>query len=343
MKISDVCKATGLTKKAIYYYINAQLLNPERDKHNSYHHFSEEDLHRLRIIAVMRNFGMSCEQMKLAFRYPNMVNFFMHQHMENLLQQLASNLENVRSISSLLLSMPPQYNIDSLDEFLDRQYQLTDQERSALDFLCPSQDARMVSIFIWCTFLDVEESEYRHFLWRKMTELTQKELSGSLRYVAKVIYSTDPKYIRSNSLNRYQDSMLVIKMNNASKENVKQRLINDLITLSNDETLQIYWNLNYEKVMFPIFNLKNGPLNELMIQYNENYKLYLDHLNICVNEVAWELLHGSLNDLYQSLKQVLHDQFDIENYPGIIGYNSFEKALYTQLPIPVMKKILASE
>ena len=35
--------------------------------------------------------------------------------------------------------------------------------------------------------------------------------------------------------------------------------------------------------------------------------------------------------------------FDIENYPGIIGYNSFEKALYTQLPIPVMKKILASE
>ena len=137
--------------------------------------------------------------------------------------------------------------------------------------------------------------------------------------------------------------MLVIKMNNASKENVKQRLINDLVTLSNDETLQIYWNLNYEKVMFPIFNLKNGPLNELMIQYNENYKLYLDHLNICVNEVAWELLHGSLNDLYQSLKQVLHDQFDIENYPGIIGYNSFEKALYTQLPIPVMKKILASE
>ena len=103
MKISDVCKATGLTKKAIYYYINAQLLNPERDKHNSYHHFSEEDLHRLRIIAVMRNFGMSCEQMKLAFRYPNMVNFFMHQHMETLRQQLASNLENVRSISSLLL------------------------------------------------------------------------------------------------------------------------------------------------------------------------------------------------------------------------------------------------
>lgn len=343
MKISDVCNATGLTKKAVYYYINAGLLNPKRDKHNSYLHFNDEDLHRLRVIAVMRSFGMSCEQMKLTFLYPNMVNFFLHQQMENLRQELAKNLENVRSISSLLLSMPPQYNIHSLEEFLDRDYRLSDQERSALDFLCPSQDARMVSIFIWCTFLNVEESEYRLFLWRKMTELTQKELSGALRYVAKVIYSTDPKNIRSNSLKRYNDALLVINTNHHTKADVKQRLIDDLITLSHDETMQIYWNLNYEKVMFPIFNLKNGPLNDLMIQYNEDYKTYIENLTLCVNEVADELLHGSLHELYHSLKKGLHNQFDIEHYPGIIGYNAFEKDLYTQLPLPTLKKILASE
>ncbi len=47
MKISEVMKVTGLTKKAIYYFEDEGLISPQKDIENSYRRYSEKDLHRL--------------------------------------------------------------------------------------------------------------------------------------------------------------------------------------------------------------------------------------------------------------------------------------------------------
>ena len=54
MKISEVMKATGLTKKAIYYYEEEGLVSPQKDRDNNYRSYSEDDINKLIQISVLR-------------------------------------------------------------------------------------------------------------------------------------------------------------------------------------------------------------------------------------------------------------------------------------------------
>jgi DNA-binding transcriptional MerR regulator len=54
MKINEVMKETGLTKKAIYYYENEGLIKPQKDPDNNYRNYSEEDVRRLVVINILR-------------------------------------------------------------------------------------------------------------------------------------------------------------------------------------------------------------------------------------------------------------------------------------------------
>jgi DNA-binding transcriptional MerR regulator len=54
MKINEVMKETGLTKKAIYYYENEGLIRPQKDPDNNYRNYTEEDVRRLVVINVLR-------------------------------------------------------------------------------------------------------------------------------------------------------------------------------------------------------------------------------------------------------------------------------------------------
>lgn len=54
MKINEVMKETGLTKKAIYYYEKEGLIKPRKDPGNNYRNYAEEDVKNLVIISILR-------------------------------------------------------------------------------------------------------------------------------------------------------------------------------------------------------------------------------------------------------------------------------------------------
>ena len=54
MKINEVMKETGLTKKAIYYYENEGLIRPQKDPENNYRNYTEEDVRKLIVINILR-------------------------------------------------------------------------------------------------------------------------------------------------------------------------------------------------------------------------------------------------------------------------------------------------
>ena len=58
MKINEVCKITGLTKKAVLYYQQKKLIDPKTDD-NGYRDFSDTDVERLKQISVLRSLGLS--------------------------------------------------------------------------------------------------------------------------------------------------------------------------------------------------------------------------------------------------------------------------------------------
>lgn len=64
MLINEVSKKTGLTKKAIDYYTNKGLVNPEVLE-NGYRDYSEGDLETLRKISVLRKLSLGIDEIKL--------------------------------------------------------------------------------------------------------------------------------------------------------------------------------------------------------------------------------------------------------------------------------------
>ncbi|WP_313801877.1 MerR family transcriptional regulator [Cytobacillus sp.] len=64
--MSEASKLANLTKKAINYYIEQQLIFPD-SLENGYRVFSVKDVERLKEISVLRKLGLSIEEIKLIF------------------------------------------------------------------------------------------------------------------------------------------------------------------------------------------------------------------------------------------------------------------------------------
>lgn len=54
MKINEVMKETGLTKKSIYYYENEGLISPKKDPWNNYRIYNDDDVRKLIQINILR-------------------------------------------------------------------------------------------------------------------------------------------------------------------------------------------------------------------------------------------------------------------------------------------------
>lgn len=65
MLINEVCKNCKLTKKAIEYYVEQKLVQPEILE-NGYRNFSVDDIDRLKKIAILRRLGLSVQSIKEA-------------------------------------------------------------------------------------------------------------------------------------------------------------------------------------------------------------------------------------------------------------------------------------
>lgn len=72
MLIKDVCKETGLTKKAIEYYQQKGLISPEI-RENGYRDFDKDDVEKLKKVALLRKLGLSIEEINkvLSSQSPN--------------------------------------------------------------------------------------------------------------------------------------------------------------------------------------------------------------------------------------------------------------------------------
>lgn len=65
MKLNDVIKKTGLTKKAIYFYEEEGLINPEKDAENNYREYTGADVNRLMSVSALRKLDFSVREIHL--------------------------------------------------------------------------------------------------------------------------------------------------------------------------------------------------------------------------------------------------------------------------------------
>ncbi len=64
MKLNDVMKETGLTKKAIYFYEEMGLVGPQKDGENNYREYSKTDVEGLIAISALRKLDFTVKEIQ---------------------------------------------------------------------------------------------------------------------------------------------------------------------------------------------------------------------------------------------------------------------------------------
>lgn len=129
MKIKEVCIQTNLTKKAIEYYIDKELIKPTILE-NGYREFHQEDINKLLKIGLYRKIGLNIDEIKLVLNDSNIImNIIDRKTLEinrkkeqiKILQnlQIGESIENIKddiyqldrkmTITEKLLNMFPGY------------------------------------------------------------------------------------------------------------------------------------------------------------------------------------------------------------------------------------------
>ena len=89
MQIKEVSKKTGLSIKTIRFYTERDLVEPKKEERNgrTYKDFSQKDLERLHMIAVLRKCLFSIEQIKTMIDHPELTPDVFSEYREELLAQ----------------------------------------------------------------------------------------------------------------------------------------------------------------------------------------------------------------------------------------------------------------
>ena len=106
MQIKEVSKKTGLSIKTIRFYTERDLVAPKKEARNgrTYKDFSQKDLERLHMIAVLRKCLFSIEQIKTMIDHPELTPDVFSEYREELLTQA----ELLKVLAEKAVTMDPE-------------------------------------------------------------------------------------------------------------------------------------------------------------------------------------------------------------------------------------------
>lgn len=118
MKINDVEKITGLSRKAIRLYESKGLISVSRDE-NTYRNYSNEDVEILRKIKLLRSIGASISDIKLHLFNVMSLDELLDKRKSEILKESGKNSEKYRICESILNNT--DYSLKSIDDFNENE------------------------------------------------------------------------------------------------------------------------------------------------------------------------------------------------------------------------------
>ena len=120
MKMKSVCEKTGLTDRAVRYYIEEELLSPSFDENHTGRRsfdFSEKDVETLLNISVLRKFGFSVSEIRTMTASPDKIN----EIIEDLKQRKKQEIETEQKLLDALAALESEdYTMGKLSEKLKK-------------------------------------------------------------------------------------------------------------------------------------------------------------------------------------------------------------------------------
>lgn len=106
MKLGEVVKITGLSKRTIYFYIEEHFLSPEVNPSNGYYSFSEEDVERLKMLQKLRKADFSIKDIHAILKHPTSAYIYIQKQIDTLKREQELLAKKVNSLENLYNSLP---------------------------------------------------------------------------------------------------------------------------------------------------------------------------------------------------------------------------------------------
>lgn len=340
MRIQEVSKQCGLSKKTIYYYINEGLVSPLREE-NNYLNFTTEDIEQLVLIKKLRHLDLSIADIKDLLLHPAHVNFFLHKRAFELKSEMITISNKLSSLYYVLdhlspSAIPHELLVPSLFQEPDK---LNENSRQQIEMLFPDRNSRMVAILFWGPFLTVPANEYRLYLWKKISNKLDNIASTHFTHLCTLMYQLSSDTIKHCCTLQYK-KITSILANGTDIASISANIIQACTDLCEDIQLQQYWITMYEHILCPIFSFYNSEANELMKEYTSEYNEYHSLMHQAV-QLAYQQLEEDIR-LRETMKYCLQGNihFTISYEQELITILTFKENLLTQIPLEMIKNIL---
>ena len=270
MLINEVTKQTGLTRKAVYFYVEQGFVRPVVLEPSGYRDYSKEDVQRLRLIGRLRALDLSIAEIRSLLETGGRLDIPLHRVLEAKEEELRRALTAVYQLRNVLDRMPPNTKLSEFSELLLRM----DLEKPHSFELMPeeNQTARKTTLLLWEAALDVEQEGVVSRLWPRLVEEMRKNQRGMESYEA--YYS------------RFDDTQLekdywgrrgrVTGLSSCPPERygeVAAEQANQLRFLAGNGTLQEAWRDIYHTVTLPLLRF-SAPMNDMVQAYNPVFAGY---------------------------------------------------------------------
>lgn len=317
MNIKNVIKITGLSRKQIYFYIDSNLISVEHNQNNNYLDFSDQNVKDLQLIRKLRSLGLSIQNIKELFNNPFMINFILHKQYHDTLNDIFRKTYELNMISSIIDNALPKLNFNELDQFkIDALKQ--EQIESSLNLLFPNKDIRPLMIIFWSSFLNVDDTEYRLFLWQKLLKEASNLNTPYLENLINHLYSLDYKIIIEDASKRFKHTERII--NNVDDLSTEKIVKDNLCNLLNNP---MRYYKQFKEYIIPLYNIISR-VSSIMINYHSENKIYNDYNNKLTN-----LLNND-HEFNKSLRQ-LNEQIKLPISTELLIFYSFECDLYKDI------------
>ena len=309
MRLRDVIKQTGLTKRTIYYYIEEQFLHPKIDNSNGYYDFSEEDIARLNMLHQLRKADFSIKDIHVILKHPTSAYIYIKKQMETLQKEQELLTRKIQSLQKLYDQLPI---LVSSEDFSTAVFQ-TDFPDNTITYTSDlTQDVDLLSVYLWTPFLNgITMTEYRKFLWDKLLNETAKVPASQLSALKKHIYSLSAEQLDHELQLRTKHIETVAALTPTTLPQFVQNACIYITSISTDETFAIHWKADYHNWIQTTTQLYDSDFNSLMTELSPLFSSYYRNIHICCDQIYDWLISPDGRHVKDQLSKHLENYLDL--------------------------------
>lgn len=319
MLIGDIIKETGLTRRAIYFYEEKGLVEPEKDEDSGIRSYSQGDLHKLITILRLRELDMSIADITNILMEPGRAEFILQRHAEGLEGKLNDLVASMGKLNTIMTNFPPNGDLENFqlaaDLVMSRRVQSEMDHKFNQDQ--PMGYVRRITMQLFEAFLDLPlNSKERWDNWYNLLSKVEDACNDEIIRACEDLFgSWDLEYLYEDFRLRKKLVWSYSKFTPRDCELKSKEIIQNLIDLKENPREREKWLDYYFNFITPIMGLDGHAFKKDIESLSSVYGPYCENFGHLVQEYLRPYMESQEGlQLRNTLKELLASAYREDIY-----------------------------